>query len=519
MIIIKQLMVLLAIFALAWSPIYAQTETIKELDSVAAETYWYQPGYVMMHDMAVRNRVWLPNETKNKASILGVSQVYSKGEFQPAQGVAKMSQYGVYTEGKTKWKNTNFWGRFSYYRSSEDSTAMRHQTRWNADAPFYFGSLRKNKYNRETYKLDAGIQRAFLNNHLPISLAVDYRLGSHYSNNDPRGNLNDMNLQFEMTVGHNLPKLSYHISGIWGYGSERAEVGYKNDKYTMNTDDPLYVNWAMNGFGNAEEQLKEINYFDVVNRYGAGFHILLKPNTKNKIYFNGRYVNEKQSFRKNDNSVQTYQLLNDYAKDIGEVEFLWSSQFDAQRSMKWLIMAKTESGDDFNYNYMANNYVYQKDQAMLKGQYSFMSLQLEGNLCWSNMKKKDGATDNVMDVTQLNSGIALYRTFKITDQFDLLGKLGYQRKWSPQHELQVPVLNSGDFAKQILYQDYLYETASSNIWSTAWVWMSRRPHNNWSVQLQVDYQRGSELAPVDFSVRKVMGKDWYNARLGISYLF
>lgn len=518
MIDIKQIVILTGLF-MTVSVSYAQSQPESVLDSVTAEAYWYQPEYVMMHDMAVRNRVWLPNETKNKASILGISQAFHKGEFQPAQGADKANQFGVYTEGKTQWKNTDFWGRFSYDRSSEDSTAMRHQTRWNVDAPFYFGSLRKNKYNRETYKLDAGVQRAFFDNRLPISLAVDYRLGSHYSNNDPRGNLNDMNLQFEMTVGHNLPKLSYHISGIWGYGSERAEVGYKNDKYTTNTDDPLYVNWVMNGFGNAEEQLKQINYFDVIDHYGVGFHILLRPNIANKIYFNGRFLNEKQSFRKNDNSVQTYQLLNDYSKDIGEMEILWSSQFDDRRSMKWLIMAKTESGDNFNYSYMANNYVYQKDQAMLKGQYNLAAVQLAGNLSWSNMKKKDGATDNLMDLTQLQSGITLYRTFKITDQFNLLGKLGYQRKWSPQHELEAPVLNSANFAKQVLYQDYLYETASSNIWSTAWVWTSQRPRNHFSVQFQVDYQRRGELFPIDFNVADGIGKDWYMAKLGVSYLF
>ncbi len=162
---------------------------------------------------------------------------------------------------------------------------MRHQSRWNADAPLYFGSLRKNKYNRETYKLDAGIQRAFFDAKLPISLGIDYRLGSHYSNNDPRGDIKDMNLQFELSAGHNLPILSYHIAGIWGYGSERANVGYKNEKYTTNKEDPLYVNWMMNGFGSAKDRLKEINYYDIIHRKGVGAHILLKPNDRGTPVF------------------------------------------------------------------------------------------------------------------------------------------------------------------------------------------------------------------------------------------
>lgn len=507
------------VFFLSSIAVQGQIKSSATVDSLTATSYWYQPSSIMSHDMAVRNRVWISEEMKNKSSILGIQQTIAKGSFQPAQGANGLQQTHIYTEGKTQWQKTNFWGRFSYDRSSEDSTAMRHQSRWNEDAPVYFGSLKKNKYNRETYKLDAGIQHAFLNNRLPISLGIDYRLGSHYSNNDPRGDVKDMNLQFELSVGHNLSKISYHLSGIWGYGSERVNVGYKNEKYTKNTEDPLYVNWIMNGFGNARERISEINYNDIINRAGIGGHMLLKPNGADKIYLNGRYINEKQSFRRNDNSKQTYLLLNDYTKDISSIDFLWSRQMQNQKSLKLALTGQIEEGKDFNYTYLSNNYTYQQNQMQIKGLFGFRQFQTEGSIAVRNLRKKDGVTGNAMDVDQIKAGIGLNRRVRVSERSDLLGSVYYLRQWSPANDLIVSDLNTGNFAKQILYQDYLYETVSSSTWTTSWVWVTHRGKTDWSVQFQLDYQHRGDLMSLNYDLSAVPGKDRFLGKLGVSYIF
>ncbi len=503
---------------LAYNPVIGQSKS-NSLDSTAALTYWYQPSFVIMHDMAIRNRVWIPEEIKNKSSILGIQQTRGNGGFKSAQGMDGFSQSQLYTEGKTDWHKTNFWGRFSYDRSSEDSTALRHQSRWNTDAPVYFGSLRKNKYNRETYKLDAGIQRAFFDEKLPISLGIDYRLGSHYSNNDPRGDIKDMNLQFELSVGHKLPNFSYHLSGIWGYGSERVSVGYKNDKYTTNTEDPLYVNWMMNGFGNATERLKEINYSDIIHRKGVGTHILLKPNDRNKIYLNSRYLNEEQSFRRNDNSKQTYLSLNDYKKDIGSIDFLWSRQIYHKQLLRVALQGQIENGQDFNYSYLANNYTYRRHEISLKTQLGVHQYLFESHAGMYKTEKKDGVSGNEIEFDQIKLGLGLNRTFRLGEWAELIGSIGYMKQWSPNHDLYVPELNTGDFGKQILYQDYLYDTAPSNNWNMSWVWGTHHAKNNWSIQFQMNYQRRGNLVPIDYMLSSVPGNDWFLGKLGVSYIF
>mgnify|MGYP006933268868 FL=1 len=510
---VRYIMLFLGAF-LAHHAVFGQS-TSNSLDSTAALTYWYQPSFVIMHDMAIRNRVWIPEEIKNRSSLFGIRHSRGQGDFKAAQGTDGLIQSQLYTEGKTDWRKTSFWGRFSYDRSAEDSTALRHQSRWNVDAPLYFGSLRKNKYSRETYKLNAGIQRAFFDAKLPISLGIDYRLGSHYSNNDPRGDIKDMNLQFELSVGHNLPTLSYHIAGIWGYGSERVNVGYKNDKYTTNTEDPLYVNWMMNGFGSASERLKEINYNDIIHRKGVGAHILLKPNDRNKIYFNSRYLNEEQSFRRNDNSKQTYLSLNDYKKDIGSIDFLWSRQMHRKR----LLTLALQGQIDFNYSYLANNYTYRRHEISFKTQLAVHQYLFEGHAGMYKTEKKDGVSGNQMEFDQVKLGLGLNRTFRLGQSADIIGTIGYTKQWSPSHNLYVSELNTGDFGKQILYQDYLYDTAPRNSWNMSWVWGTHHAKNNWSIQLQMDYQCRGNLVPIDYTLSSVPGKNWFLGKLGVSYIF
>lgn len=56
---------------LAYHPVIGQSKS-NSLDSTAALNYWYQPSFVIMHDMAIRNRVWIPEEIKNRSSLLGI---------------------------------------------------------------------------------------------------------------------------------------------------------------------------------------------------------------------------------------------------------------------------------------------------------------------------------------------------------------------------------------------------------------------------------------------------------------
>lgn len=489
------------------------------LDSVNRSFYWSDPQFTESYEMAVRNRVWLTNESKQKASILKLSQTIQKGSYQPSQGADKIKGFALATEGMTKWLNTDFWGSFSYNRVSEDSTALRHQTRRNDDAPVYFGSLKRNHYQRETYKIDGAVQHGFFNQRIPVTLSVDYRLGTHYSNNDPRGDIKDMNLQFELGLGHRLEKISYHINGIIGYGTERAKVGYKNDKYTKNTEDPLYVNWLMNGFGNAQERIKEIDYYDVISRGGGRFNVLWSPKPTHKIYVNSFYIKETQAFRKEDNSDKTYESWNDYDKDIIGIDLMWNHRINSTKFLSLSLKAQSEEGRDFNHKYMANNYVYKGEVVSLRTLYAIGRYRVSGEFKASSIDKQDGATHNNMNIIRMDIGTGVYRIFPLGDRSQLQGQICYNKQWVPEHSLIVSDLNTGNFGKEIVYQDYLYSSSSAQIWSMRWDWTVNKSHNDWSVFVDVEYQHRGELSVIEYKPERIPGRDLLNWKIGLAYIF
>lgn len=489
------------------------------LDSVNRSFYWLDPQFTEPHQMVLRNRVWLTNESKQKASILELSQSIQKGRYQPSQGADKIKEFSLATEGMTNWLNTDFWGSFSYNRVSEDSTALRHQTRLNDDAPVYFGSLKRNHYQRETYKIDGAVQHSFFNQRIPLTLSVDYRLGTHYSNNDPRGDIKDMNLQFELGLGHRLEKVSYHLNGILGYGTERARVGYKNDKYTKNTEDPLYVNWLMNGFGNAEERIKEIDYYDMISRGGGRFNILWTPTPAHKIYVNSFYIKETQAFRKEDNSDKTYEPWNDYDKDIIGIDLMWSHRISSTKFLSLSLQAQSEEGRDFNYKYMSNNYVYQGEEVSLTALYGIGPYRVSGEFKASSIDKQDGATHNNMNIVRMDIGTGVYRIFSLGGRSQLQGQISYNKQWVPEHSLIVSELNTGNFGKEIVYQDYLYSTSAAQIWNMRWDWTVNKSHNDWSVFVEAEYQYRGGLPVLEYNPDRTPGKDLFKGKLGLTYIF
>lgn len=500
------------------------TQTLTEsLDSVEAVVYWNSPRFVPYRAMAIKNRVWLDDVFKNESSLIAVSNSWGSGKFQPAQGADKTNAFRFETEGKTRWNKTDFWGSFYYERSSEDSTALRHQTRWNEDAPFYFASMKKNNYHRETYKLDGAIQQQFLDGRLPLTLAVDYRLGSHYANNDPRGSLSDMNLLFELALGHRTKHWDYHAKGILGYGSERVSVGYLNDRNNNGLERPDYTTWQMNGYGSAKAVNSNIRYDDLINKSGFGIHLKYSPNVHHVFYINGQYVKEKQSFRQSDSSPLTYKYFNDYDKDIVEGQLLWSMQRQNNQRITISIDGKVERGADYNYlvedNPNPNNYVYQRDQATLAGMYTIGKNTITAKIGINDLNRADGITGNKLTYTQYDAGIGLSRSFVLSGYFSLQGQFNYSYQHTLNHELIMPTINAKEITNRIIYQDYLYQSASVQEWSTRWTFSNHKLRRNWSVIVQADYQFRGGLIELEEAAAYQPGKDWFLGKVGLSYAF
>lgn len=501
----------------------AQAAFTSSADSAEAVVYWNSPVFVPYREMAANSRVWLNDGFRNGSSLLAVSQSWGSGKFQPAQGADKVSTFRLETEGKTRWNKTDFWGSFYYERSSEDSTALRHQTRWNEDAPFYFASMRKNNYHRETYKLDGAIQQQFLDGRLPLTLSVDYRLGSHYANNDPRGSLSDMNLLFELALGHRTKHWNYHAKGILGYGSERVSVGYLDDMNNNGLERPDYTTWQMNGYGSAMAINRDIRYDDLINKSGLGMHLKYAPNPAHVFYFNGEYVKEKQSFRQSNTSPSTYKYFNDYDKDIVAGQLLWALEGQDSQKITIFIEGKVERGADYIYlvenNPNPNNYVYHRDQISITGMYTIGKTTTTAKFGMNDLNRADGSTGNSLAYTQYKGELGLHRTFALFENFLLQGQLNYAYRQTSDHELVMPVINAKEITKRIIYHDYLYQSVAVQEWSARWVVSNRKPRKNWSVIVQADYQFRGRLIELEEAAAYQPGKDWFLGKLGLSYAF
>lgn len=497
---------------------YASTNM---LDSVAPTAYWQDRAYQPMHQMTMKNRAWIRDGFKNGASLLTVSQSWGKGQLQPSQGANGIKQFRFDTEGKTRWNKTDFWGKFAYERTSEDSTALRHQTRWNEDAPFYYASIRKNKYNRETYKLDAAVQQQFMDGRLPVTLGVDYRIGSHYSNNDPRGDIADMNLQFDLGIGYRIAKWTYHLNGIVGYGSERVGVGYKNEKNSAGSENVMYTNWVMQGYGTMDPKSSNIRYEDFINRRGAGVNLRYEIEPERYIYFNAKYIRENQSFKETDVSVTGYKILLDYNKNIVEGELLWTRPLQNGRSLMLSLSGKMERGADELYSLGTstgqNNYVYQRDRITTKGYYSFGKNFFMAHVGFNDLNREDGKKGNKLSYKQLGSGLGYGYNFALAETLELRGELNYGFQYTLDHTLLMPVINEGEVAQRIIHHDYRYQSASLHEWNTRWVLSDNR--RNWSVSVQADYLRRGDLPSLELSSVYQPGKDWFLGKLGVSYAF
>jgi len=497
-----------------------QTTLSTDKDSISSVDYWSDLNYQIDREMALKNRVWIPKELKNNSTILGAYYSQAQGNLQPAQGASKVRDFGVYSEGKTTHKDTHFWGRFSYDRSLEDSTSLRHQTRWNNDAPVYFGSLRQNSYYRETYAIDAAVQHPVFQKKLPVTLAIAYRLGSHYSNNDPRGDIKDHDLNLTMGIGKSTKIVDYHINAIWGYGRERASVGYKNDKYTKNLEDPLYVNWLVNGYVNAKDHISDINYYDDKSRYGATINLLFKPNLRNAIYLNSSIVQEEQFFKRATSSTLTYDPLNKYKKEIFKIDVLWKWHINTNDDFRLVVNTDFSKGRGYKYSIQYVNYIYRSTHLEGAALYRKKQSTLKVFAVNNQFYKGDGQVGSSLDVSHLKYGAILAHNFSINKLNKLFGEIEVNQTKVLLNNMKMNPLNVYGFAAVTLYQDYLYYGASQQEIATKWNWMVQQ-HNGTSfgIYVKAAMQRRGDLPVIDAVVDDMPAKSRHTFAAGLTYLF
>ncbi|MGN7784761.1 DUF6850 family outer membrane beta-barrel protein [Niabella sp. 22666] len=398
---------------------------------------------------------------------LAIGYKGAKGKFIPGQGSTANSDIFLDTEGKAILKDIQLWGRFSYQRINEDSTRFAHQTRNNPSTPFYLGSPAYNSYNRTIYNLQGQMERQMLRDNLPLVAGVDYRVGNHFASNDPRGEINDFNLDLRAGLGYHISKkLFAGLTYKYGYGRENVAVAYKNSTYYESTVYPEYNTYTINGYGEPLPTLKLANmkYQNDRSRSGLEATLMYHFSGDHVFVLTGSAVKEDQEALFRGTNSDT--IFNRYYLDMKKISALWKLR---EGGTSWSILAdySTTEGNDRNYKYNGlNNYLYNATNAKLK-----LALSKTGRnfFIWNytlGMERKkqermDGLYGNHVAYTnyqfQFSTGVVKNKDTHVWG-ISLMPIFGFSP--SSFDILKIAASSNGYFTRRVIYHDYLYHTSS-----------------------------------------------------------
>lgn len=397
-----------------------------------------------------------------KFSTIKLGANYAKGHLIMAQDATQISQLYLKTEGSTHLKSINLWGSFKYEKTFEDSTMYNHQTRNNTSAPYYYGSPINVSYERALYNLSAMGEKNLIGKNLPVGVGVDYRIGNHFSTNDPRGTVNDFQLNFIATLGYTFfDRLKIGGAYRYGYGQERFNVAYKNLSLSQNTLKPEYNNYLVNGYGEAYVFNNDRTYQNAQTRSGLEGYFNFTKSVIGDFYFTYSYIEEKQKFQRSTGEGFTY--FNDYNLETNKVSLFWTKKID-NKNLSVLANYINTDGKDLNYTYNANNYLYNGNSLSLKTNLSIASKNNIYNLYTSANKngeqRQDGLTGNDVKYNRLdlNAGFGFTRK---TSQSNVWGFSVTGIYSLPLNDyFVVPASNVGQFTQKVIYFDYIYNTST-----------------------------------------------------------
>lgn len=420
-----------------------------------------------LRQFAVDNPMWLEKLVPVRYSLIRMGYNSVSGEYRRAQEAQAVKGLNFSSEGAVTIKDVRLWGRFNYNRSVEDSTRFAHQTRENTSTPWYFGSYGYNHYERTTYRIQARGQRSFAAGKYDLFGGFDYQVGSHFSNNDPRGSIDV--IQFNSSLGGSLriaPTWRIGLEGKYGYGQENVEIAYKNSNSASSAVESPYMNYIIRGYGwKVGDWLTEKSMFyqNDMQRLGGKLNFSWNS-TFGDFYGNVAYQHEQQKYRqvlRNESRINELSLYN-----LNKLDYtlLWSLARGNRRYMASFVWSDQRGKDHVTESANAQNYVYQNDNGKLE--LSYLVAQKKWKQYYSasigvlNEVRRDGGTGTALDYDQLNYGFSTTWTYcTSTNQEIEFGLGGFVRNtiglsWS------LPAINENVFHQYVFYHDLLYNRAN-----------------------------------------------------------
>lgn len=485
-----------------------------------------------------KNNPFYLNKIPVNFNSINTGLAFDKGKFIPSQGSSKTQNYFFNTEGKTKLEKVDLYGSFTFHKVFEDSTRWAHQTRLKTNVPLYFGSIKYNHYERSVYTFKVMAERNIVSNNLPLNFNVDYRIGNHFSNNDPRGDLRDFQLNTNTTLSYTFNVLKTGLSFRYGYGREGVSIGYKNENVK-----PLELtNWRNVGYGTSEEFLSSMGYTTLEYRKGLDLNFDYTLANQQNLMLKLSYLKETDNYvilpvgssstlepkRLMDYNTETIESIIFYKFNISSKRFLLKIGYKDE-SGKDLYYPKghrsTQNPDEVIYKY--NNYLYNLQTIDFKLIAAQNNLQNHSTLStfiatsFNKEGRQDGSSGNNVIYERLNISGGLNLNKKTLNNKTYGIGLSGAYSFSPSNTFIVPQINEKVFYKYVIYHDYLYNTSKYAILGLDGEYsLPAYKFLQASIKFHINYtKRLGEFQPLDRALLSIPGKDMFSSNLSLNLYF
>lgn len=459
----KKLQAYLVLLILPFS-VYAQTDIEgKNLNAAVESNKFYADSTAQqLFNFAKLSSYYLNSLTPDKINRASLSYKFDKGHYVPTQGATSLNAGKLLTEGTVKLGTIKLYGSFSYTKTFEDSTRFAHQTRNNVTTPYYYGSPAYVHYERSIYDFNAMANKNFLNEKLSVAAGTDYKVGDHYATNDPRGAIGEYQFNLMLSLGYRLSDaVKIGLAYRHGYGQEKVNVAYKNQRYYESSSFPLYYNHLINGYGEGKPVLTNRRYTDNQKRNGIDFYVDINSKSIGDFYFSASYLTEDQRyFYNNDAGFIEYATYN---LSTVNLNLLWNKKVE-RGSLGASINYKQHDGKDYNIDFKANNYKYFSKNLAAK---VFLTTKSENKLFnhylsikQTDEERVDGikANDIYFNNIFLKAGSGIRINKKNNNYFGI--GLAANYNLPANDSFTVAQTNEGYFTRYVIYYDYLYNTSS-----------------------------------------------------------
>ncbi|WP_293913445.1 MULTISPECIES: DUF6850 family outer membrane beta-barrel protein [unclassified Sphingobacterium] len=414
---------------------------------------------------SIESPMWLQEMTTPRFTKLAIQYAGEQGSYRTAQDAQKARNINFDSEGTITLQDVRLWGRFAYSNIAEDSTRFGHQTRHNLSAPLYFASYGFNHYERTLYTIQARGQRYWSDRKFSVFGGLDYNVGDHFSNNDPRGSIDEIRLDASLGGSIRIAKgLDAGTEALYGYGQENVEVAFKNENYNSSPVKSPYLNYIVKGYGwQVRDYLTNMFYQNDYHHIGANAYLSAQT-AAGKFYAKSGYRYDQQKYRQVLRSEQRTNELNNYKLYTWSNQLMWFLAKD-NRSYRFTLHTEITDGKDFDVQNNINNYIYRSEDYTASLAYSLRGKKwnqyYELTSGWNAEKRHDGGSGTLLDYGIFSSSASANYAYKLAEnqsiEFGLTGLLSRPTRtvW------ELPEINENVFHEYVFYHDILFRSAET----------------------------------------------------------